>query len=88
MRKCLLSSRFGFRPFKALKAISFLNLKSYFRRLSHVFIITGFMMKYRKYRLVAICPIMMYGLSTGRPPIHVITNHDLTSNQNIICLIG
>ena len=27
-RKCLLSSRFGYIPFKALKAISFFNLKS------------------------------------------------------------
>lgn len=33
---------------------------------------------------VEICPIRMYGFSTGRPPIHVRINHVDISSQNII----
>ena len=89
MRKYLLSSRFGlFLPFKALKAFSLFNLKSYLINLSHNFINSGFVRKYTKYITVATCPIMIYGASTGRPPIHVKINHVLTRVQNIICLIG
>jgi hypothetical protein len=29
------------------------------------------------------CPIVMYGSSTGRPPIHVRISHDDTKIQNI-----
>ena len=75
-------------PFKALKAFSLFNLKSYLINLSHNFINSGFVRKYTKYITVATCPIMIYGASTGRPPIHVKINHVLTRVQNIICLIG
>ena len=75
-------------PFKALKAFSLINLKSYLIHLSHIFISNGFVRKYIKYSPVAICPIITYGDSTGRPPIHVNTSHVLTNVQNITCLIG
>jgi hypothetical protein len=41
-----------------------------------------------KYRTVNDWPIRIYGSSTGRPPIHVRIAHDVTSDQNKICLRG
>lgn len=36
----------------------------------------------KKYRIDASCPIMIYGCSTGCPPIHVRVRRSATSNQN------
>lgn len=36
----------------------------------------------RKYKIDANCPMMIYGCSTGCPPIHVKVIRSATSNQN------
>ena len=36
----------------------------------------------RKYIIDASCPMMMYGYSTGCPPIHVIVSKSATKIQN------
>lgn len=36
----------------------------------------------RKYRIDANCPIIIYGCSTGWPPIHVRVRRSATNNQN------
>jgi len=40
-------------------------------------------MKYRKYIVVKICPIVMKGASTGRAPIHVKSTVDVIRVQNM-----
>lgn len=45
--------------------------------------ISGLIIKYAKYRDVNVCPMMINGSSTGRPPIHVRMAQDATSNQNM-----
>lgn len=73
------------KPFNTLKVFSLYNLKSYFSiSLSHTTIMVGLTKKYIKYIIVASCPIIIYGISTGRPPIHVRIAHVDTRNQNII----
>lgn len=42
----------------------------------------------RKYIMDASCPMMMYGCSTGCPPIHVSVNRSATRIQNMHWLIG
>lgn len=73
---------------KLWRLLVWINLKSYFSHESHAFIITGFRIKYIKYVIVATWPIVTYGSSTGRPPIHVSTSHVLTRVQNMSCPIG
>jgi uncharacterized protein YbbK (DUF523 family) len=45
-------------------------------------------MKYMKYKIVRVCPVMMYGSSTGRAPIHVNIVTSATIVQNNILFIG
>lgn len=56
--------------------------------LSHALITSGLRMQYAKYAIVADCPIIMNGSSTGRAPIHVRIIQSITRHQNIIWLIG
>lgn len=69
---------------KTLKVFSLINLKSYgLIKESHVEDSGGFKMKYRKYIEVNTWPMVTYGSSTGRPPIHVKIAHDDAKIQNI-----
>lgn len=42
----------------------------------------------RKYMIDANCPMMIYGCSTGCPPIHVSVNRSATKIQKMHWLIG
>lgn len=46
------------------------------------------MRKSAKYKMDAICPMMMYGCSTGMPPIHVRMIMSATKVQNRNWVIG
>lgn len=48
----------------------------------------GFTKKYKKYKVVKICPNISYGASTGHPPIQVRRIHTVTKDQNINWLAG
>jgi hypothetical protein len=45
-------------------------------------------MKNRKYVNVNICPMKIYGSSTGHPPIQVKINHEDVKDQNRIWFTG
>ena len=88
-RRYLLSSRFGYIPFKALKALSFFNLKSYLLEIvSHWWATSGLIKIRTKYRAVKNWPRISNGGSTGRPPIHVNKIAFVTIVQNKIWFIG
>jgi len=71
------------------KHLLYYKLKSYGLLIeSHALWMNGFMMKYVKYIVVRICPVMMNGSSTGRAPIHDRRIADEASIQNVILLIG
>lgn len=55
---------------------------------SHVFAITGSVIKYIKYNNVNIIPVSINGYSTGFIPIHVNINISMTNVQKLIWLIG
>ena len=61
----------------------------HFRNLFSMILVTGINTRIkRKYKIDASCPIMMYGCSTGCPPIHVSVSKSATDIQNKSWLKG
>lgn len=61
----------------------------HFRRLFSMALATGMSTRIsRKYMIDANCPMIMYGCSTGCPPIHVSVNKSATKIQKTHWLIG
>ena len=61
----------------------------HFKRLFSMVLATGISTRIRrKYIIDANCPIIIYGYSTGCPPIHVSVNRSATKIQNRHWLIG
>lgn len=91
-RKCPLASRFEGGSLRALKALSFFNLKPYLflgnRRMSHKYAIIGLKKKNMKYISVNSWLKISNGGSTGRPPIQVRRKHVAHIDQNKSWLSG
>ena len=76
--------------FSGLQETTFLQTTLYttktclhFKRLFLIMLATGISTRIRrKYIIEASCPKMMYGCSTGCPPIHVSVSRPVTKIQN------
>ena len=62
--------------------LKFQSRSHFFKILSHNSRVAGDIMKYIKYIIVNICPVVIYGVSTGRAPIQVNKIKVANINQN------
>jgi hypothetical protein len=83
---CLLLESMGkFIPFTGLqdRCNEYTTWTLHLRRWFSVMLVSGIKTRrIRKYKTDAVWPMIMYGCSTGCPPIHVSVNSTATSSQN------